>query len=149
MEKPSVTRESDKFMLRFPDGMRDRLKEAAHTNGRSMNAEIVARLQASFEASDDAEQLRRELESTKELAAAYRSGALSQEGLVILQNGMLRDLLTELPDEMRQQGVASMADRWLRAKDLRDPEMAKAAMDEFLKASSDKPSMSWLFGTDR
>lgn len=36
-------------MLRLPDGMRDRIREASETNGRSMNAEIVARLQASFE----------------------------------------------------------------------------------------------------
>ena len=52
MEKPPVTRESDKFMLRFPDGMRDRLKEAAHASGRSMNAEIIARLAATLEQPD-------------------------------------------------------------------------------------------------
>jgi hypothetical protein len=37
-------------MLRFPDGMRDKIADAAKAAGRSMNAEIVARLQASFEA---------------------------------------------------------------------------------------------------
>ncbi|UFS65165.1 Arc family DNA-binding protein [Paracoccus denitrificans] len=37
-------RESDKFMLRLPDGMRDRIKAAAEANKRSMNAEIVAAL---------------------------------------------------------------------------------------------------------
>lgn len=35
-------------MLRLPDGMRDRLKAAAADNNRSMNAEIIARLEASF-----------------------------------------------------------------------------------------------------
>lgn len=39
---------SDGFMLRFPDGMRDRIKAAADTAERSMNAEIVARLEESF-----------------------------------------------------------------------------------------------------
>lgn len=34
-------RESDKFMLRLPDGMRDRIKAAAAHNGRSMNTEII------------------------------------------------------------------------------------------------------------
>jgi plasmid stability protein len=38
----------DKFILRLPDGMRDRIKVAAENNNRSMNAEIVARLEASF-----------------------------------------------------------------------------------------------------
>lgn len=44
-------RGSDQFPLRLPDGMRDQIKEAADRNGRSMNAEIVARLEASFTAS--------------------------------------------------------------------------------------------------
>jgi hypothetical protein len=47
-----TNRDSDKFMLRFPDGMRDKIREAAENNGRSMNTEIVARLEASFAASD-------------------------------------------------------------------------------------------------
>ncbi len=38
---------TDGYMLRFPDGMRERLKEAAEANNRSMNAEIIARLQGS------------------------------------------------------------------------------------------------------
>lgn len=37
-------RESDKFMLRLPEGMRDKIAEAAKANGRSMNSEIIARL---------------------------------------------------------------------------------------------------------
>lgn len=39
---------ADKYIVRFPDGMRDRIAEAAKQNNRSMNAEVVARLQASF-----------------------------------------------------------------------------------------------------
>lgn len=39
---------ADKFMLRFPDGMREQIAEAAKANGRSMNSEIVARLASSF-----------------------------------------------------------------------------------------------------
>lgn len=42
------SRTADQFVVRFPDGMRDRLKEAAATNGRSMNAEIIARLSESL-----------------------------------------------------------------------------------------------------
>lgn len=40
--------QADKVLVRMPDGMRDRLKEAAKANNRTMNAEIVARLQESF-----------------------------------------------------------------------------------------------------
>lgn len=40
--------QADKFLLRLPDGMRDRLKVAADENKRSMNSEIVARLEESL-----------------------------------------------------------------------------------------------------
>lgn len=41
-------RNSDKFMLRFPEGMRDMVKAAADKSGRSMNAEIVYALEVYF-----------------------------------------------------------------------------------------------------
>jgi predicted HicB family RNase H-like nuclease len=44
---PSQT--ADKFMLRLPDGWRDLIKEHAARNRRSMNSEIVARLEQAFE----------------------------------------------------------------------------------------------------
>ena len=37
-------RESDKFMLRLPEGMREQIKAIADRSGRSMNAEIVVAL---------------------------------------------------------------------------------------------------------
>ena len=42
------SRSAEQFVVRLPDGMRDRLADAAKAAGRSMNAEIVARLQSSF-----------------------------------------------------------------------------------------------------
>lgn len=39
----------DQFMLRLPDGLRDRIKASADAQNRSMNAEIVARIQDSFQ----------------------------------------------------------------------------------------------------
>ncbi|UVC08260.1 Arc family DNA-binding protein [Rhizobium sp. TH2] len=38
----------DQYVLRFPTGMRDRIKAAAERNGRSMNAEIVATLEGAY-----------------------------------------------------------------------------------------------------
>lgn len=37
--------QQDKFVLRLPDGMRDRIKAAAEKSGRSMNAEIIHALE--------------------------------------------------------------------------------------------------------
>lgn len=41
---------SDKFILRMPDGMRGQIANIAKANNRSMNAEIIARLQGSLDA---------------------------------------------------------------------------------------------------
>ena len=38
----------DKFVLRLPDGMRQRISDAAKSNNRTMTAEIVARLEQTF-----------------------------------------------------------------------------------------------------
>lgn len=43
------SRSADQFVLRLPEGMRQRIADEAKLNGRSMNAELVSRLQASFE----------------------------------------------------------------------------------------------------
>lgn len=48
MAAPVPSRGSEQFVLRMPDGMRDQIKRAADHNGRSMNSEIVARLERSF-----------------------------------------------------------------------------------------------------
>jgi plasmid stability protein len=42
-------RNSDQFNLRMPEGMREQLKDAAAANGRSLNAEIIARLLLTLE----------------------------------------------------------------------------------------------------
>lgn len=54
----------DKFIVRLPDGMRDRIKAAAEANNRSMNAEIVATLERTYPGgteSDDHDLLYREI----------------------------------------------------------------------------------------
>ena len=43
-----TNRESEKYVLRLPSGMGDRIKAAATRNSRTMNAEIVAVLEEKF-----------------------------------------------------------------------------------------------------
>lgn len=45
MAKPVASRGSDQFMVRMPEGMRGRINKTAEQNGRSMNSEIVSRLE--------------------------------------------------------------------------------------------------------
>lgn len=42
------SRTADKFVVRFPNDMRDQIAVVAKNNHRSMNSEIVARLEASL-----------------------------------------------------------------------------------------------------
>jgi hypothetical protein len=39
------SRSADKFVVRLPNGMRDRISEVAGENHRSMNSEIIARIE--------------------------------------------------------------------------------------------------------
>lgn len=48
MTQDSPSRKLDQYIVRFPDGMRDMIRDAAAKNNRSMNAEIIARLEQSF-----------------------------------------------------------------------------------------------------
>ncbi|MUO27425.1 MULTISPECIES: Arc family DNA-binding protein [Rhizobium/Agrobacterium group] len=48
--------DQDKYVLRFPDGLRDRLKDEAARNNRSLNAEIIHRLENSFASLPEMEQ---------------------------------------------------------------------------------------------
>jgi plasmid stability protein len=50
-KKPTAKRtgrDSDQFIVRFPEGMREALADLAARNGRSMNAEIVHALAIHF-----------------------------------------------------------------------------------------------------
>lgn len=47
---PYPSEKQDRFIVRLPDGMRDRIKAAAEANNRSMNAEIVSALESAYPA---------------------------------------------------------------------------------------------------
>jgi hypothetical protein len=67
-------RGSDQFPLRLPDGMRQRIQKIAKANGRSMNAEIIARLKDSFDNNSGLDELRvrvKKLEKTVREHDAY------------------------------------------------------------------------------
>jgi Arc-like DNA binding domain len=62
---------ADKFILRLPDGMRDRIAAASKLNKRSMNAEIVERIEKSFAENPPVVAVS-PAEFAKELAASLR-----------------------------------------------------------------------------
>lgn len=77
MSADTPAKDQDKFVLRLPDGMRDRLKASAEANKRSMNAEIIDRLELTFDLasevmSDPAQILMDQLKKSDEKQEAAR-----------------------------------------------------------------------------
>jgi hypothetical protein len=58
-QMPYNSRTADKFVLRLPEGLRDRINLAAENNHRSMNGEIIARIDSSLDLEDKYEEMRR------------------------------------------------------------------------------------------
>jgi predicted DNA-binding protein len=52
----------DQYMLRFPEGMRDKLAKLAEANGRSMNTEVVAAIEKHLQRGSDIEMLETKLD---------------------------------------------------------------------------------------
>lgn len=90
-------------MLRFPDGVRDRIAEAAKANNRSMNAEIVARIERSLTVPELSEQLILAMGimamATKQLAASIDPASLPEEKrkFIALLEQAATQVLGELP----------------------------------------------------
>ncbi len=57
-KKPYPSETADRFIVRLPEGMRDRIRDAADANGRSMNAEIVHTLEKAYPASTTQDEVR-------------------------------------------------------------------------------------------
>jgi hypothetical protein len=101
MSSEFPSRGLDKFVLRLPDGMREKIGVAARNNKRTMTAEIVQRLEASFLAPDE-------------------------PLLVINKNTAEADIIWELRDSMQslQTEVAELRTNLMKAMgDDADPDM--------------------------
>ena len=121
-----MSREHPQFKLRMPANLRDQADQAARAAGRSLNAELVARLEASFLASASTETLI-SASRARELASMARA-ALPEEirrrvlksinrAIELGHSSLsvdLRDLrLDEGLDEKELDGVFSVLDKEL------------------------------------
>lgn len=82
----------DRYMLRLPDGMRDRIKAAAEANNRSMNAEIVAALEKAFPPAT----------TTTDLLSEYHSlsSSLLREGISDAERQAIKRTMDGLYEEL-------------------------------------------------
>lgn len=107
----------DQFMLRFPDGLRDRIKVAAEANGRSMNSEIIARLEDTLITESYTEAL--ELHGVKsDLERKAREAAGVQQRLATIEAKL--DQLLALENHYRADSALSAAREQAIRKQLSD-----------------------------
>lgn len=50
--QPSPSDQQARYLLRLPDGLRGQIEASAKANNRSLNAEIISRLERSFDLDD-------------------------------------------------------------------------------------------------
>jgi hypothetical protein len=77
---------SDRLQLRLPEGMRDRLVEAATANGRAIGDEIIDRLAQSLER-DEMQRLSDRLKAQSERLASFEGELASMVEKLRLRDG--------------------------------------------------------------
>ena len=131
-------------MIRLPDGMRDELKEAAEQNGRSMNAEIVARIEEHPRLSRlkmDADYLKLE----NERLVAELTEAKSSLDEVRFQKFALQELMKQRrqSEELEAEGLSSIEERFNELKEQTNYlESLKAELLELAKDHDDLDNSS-------
>lgn len=71
MKTQSPSKAADQFVVRLPLGMRERIAEAARAGSRSMNSEIVARLEKSFNPISDEGDVLQAVRAISEYSAQF------------------------------------------------------------------------------
>lgn len=109
-------------MTRIPEGLRRRLEHEAKRRGRSMNAEIINRLQASFDIPDIAEDVVSQVESAIEDASGGLWESLNE---IQSQNRAILSHLG-LPDPAEEARA--------RKAEARKPKATSAQLEEVVRA---------------
>lgn len=118
-----MSREDPQMKIRLPADLKDQIETAAKNSGRSMNAEIAARLEQSFK------------QEQEEFTHAFRSAVLEDE--IKSLEARLGKKLTASPnaDEIADKVVAKLTDRYTRA--------------DFSRAHDDAHAYLWLLALRR
>ncbi|MBZ2208508.1 Arc family DNA-binding protein [Massilia soli] len=122
MEKKSPpSKSAEQFIIRFPDGMRDQIAAAAKAHGRSMNAELVARLVKSFNPIEDEDDVLRAVHAIIRYSAKFNvdvtvnfSGSPESTVAKAIRNGSLPADAT--PDDLSEPKVEKARTRGVPRK---------------------------------
>ncbi|HUZ90306.1 MAG TPA: Arc family DNA-binding protein [Methylocella sp.] len=129
MVHDTPSRHQDQFVLRTPDGMRERIAQAAKANNRSMNSEIVAILETAL------------LNGTKSSPNILASLIEAQTGQLQITNTRLDELIALLaPKDPAENPLGDLLAHLLMLG-REQLTLARQTLDEISKLSED-PSLS-------
>lgn len=117
-----MARSDPQINIRIPQELKARIEEAAKANGRSMNAELVARLQTTFDFDQSSETIHKGLAAMELRYAQERFDHLKERSDAIQ---LMRDLLSALIASSR--GKTAITDDHLRALTARARELLDLA----------------------
>lgn len=130
-----MARTDPQVNFRMPQALRDELERASRLNNRTLSAEIVARLQQSFEPTTRLHQSFVSLADSgalqQQLDTATKSLRLHENAMLIM-HGLLRAVLREIPPEMDESTTLQIIKSFLRASDEQSMEQARKAWDELM-----------------
>lgn len=101
MSENGIGRDSDKFMLRLPDGMRDRIAATAKKNKRSMNAEIISMLEIAFVTDEEMERSREFYESLDGL-----QNAIPEQPVVVIADPDIKRIADEVVKRLEERDAS-------------------------------------------
>lgn len=102
------SRGTDQFMLRFPEGMRDEIRQAAEASGRSMNTEILARLEQSLALPIG--DLDQHLILRLKTAPSYKRAEIERDLAGVFEKHFPSDPIEMTPDDLWQMSMALFSD---------------------------------------
>ena len=88
-------RGSDQFVLRMPDGMRDKIALAAKARGRSMNSELVDRLEKSMDDSDNVRDLENIVADLSDRIERLEGKVFEPEEQIAHRNAVIRSRIVK------------------------------------------------------
>lgn len=104
--------QQDKFILRLPDGMRDRIRAAAEASGRSMNAEIVLTLEGAYPGNEAIDELAAEI--VEKIEAFKREKSSTKRTALMEEMRDLNDVLQHELGELIYSAPTSDDDDYLK-----------------------------------
>lgn len=91
---------NDGVYLRFPDGLRDRIKSHAKANGQSMNAAIIVALEVAYPAPAEPEHVNQRLLRSALVLAGQWSACLTEMGVDTKEHPALQRFFKEAQEAM-------------------------------------------------